>query len=91
MSDYLYRDRLRFESGSGVARLGDVAVALTAPPALVGVDVAEIIYTPSIKEARVRLRHEVWRDMSDQEISAAREALQQLVLSTEPRDPCSPP
>ncbi len=54
MSDSLYRTRLRWAGGKGIAMLHGVRVPLAAPPVLCGKAVAEIDYTPEVRCLEIR-------------------------------------
>jgi hypothetical protein len=70
VSSWLYLTRLFWQSGRGVAKLHGKTVKLEAPPQVAGMLVEEIDYIPEIGMARVRCKHEGWRDMLRVEIAA---------------------
>lgn len=86
MSAALYHTRLYWAGLSGYAKLHGRQVRLPGPPALPGVPalrVEAIDYTPEVHVAMVMPRFGGWRDMTAEEIAAARAFLQATVPAPE--------
>lgn len=80
MSARLYVTGLWFYANRlGLAKLHGRERKLEAPPQLVGLHVEEIEYVPIVRVARLRERHNGWRDMERAEIVAA-DAYLRLIL-----------
>jgi hypothetical protein len=71
VSDDLYFTRLRWSDakGDGLAKLHGRSVRLTERPDL-GFEFVELIYTPELHSARVRLLDQRWRDLRPEQIAA---------------------
>ena len=74
--------RLYWVGMRGVARANGVEVRLTTPPAI-GTDMEAMDYAPG-EVALVMPRRQGWRDMTPDEIAAARRLLEQLTKEPKP-------
>lgn len=66
------------ENRGGLAKLRGQQMTLVNPPALLGVQMAEVEYVPELGVCRVRDLRGGWRDMEHDEIRAADQLLERL-------------
>jgi hypothetical protein len=82
MSIALYRLRLYWDGHHGAVRNGDDTRILVEPPVLPGAESAanleEIDYAPEVDVAQVREREGDWRQMTADEVAAAKALLASL-------------
>jgi hypothetical protein len=85
MSSCLYVTGLWFYTGrsSGKAKLYGREVPLANPPALLGVQMAEVEYVPEVCVRRLREPHGGWREMESDEVRAADQLLLHLLPAGE--------
>lgn len=86
MSDALYRTRLRWENGHGVARLAGVSVALKGAPVLCGVRVTQVDFTPECQCFEIRRApSDPVTEMTADEIASAQALLRAICTPEIPR------
>lgn len=77
MSDDLYQVRVLWGGSRGVAKLGPFREPLHAPPAIEGLEFAELDWAPEVRCALIRQRNYGWRDMTREEIRMVDKWLEQ--------------
>jgi hypothetical protein len=84
MSCDLYDDGIWFHEGrGGRAKLHGREVLLLNPPALLGVQMAEVEYVPEVRVCRLREPRGGWREMEGDEVHAAGQLLASLLSEGE--------
>lgn len=83
MSDALYYTRLHWGQGRGVAKMSGKTVQLFEPPAIAGLLIAELIYTPEVHVAVVQEVGKPKRELLPAEILACAAFLRRTVWAGE--------
>lgn len=79
MSDALYFTRLHWGQGRGVAKMQGRSVPLYEPPAIAGLAIEELIYTPEVHVAVVQEVGKAKRELLPHEIAACAAFLRRTV------------
>lgn len=82
--------RLYWVGMRGIAAAAGRQIKLHAPPHRPGVILDAIDWSPDDRVAMLMPRHGAWRDMTADEVAAARRVVEQIFETPQEAQPCSP-